>query len=223
VNVEFPDDYHGEQVAGKTVEFDIRVKEVAEPELPEVNEEFARSFGIDDGDIDAFRREIADNLARERDERVSRLTRSRVLEALSRENEMEVPGQLVEREIDSMISMSKSMLAQQGVPTDQFDPDREQYRADAEQRVKSGLILSDIVRKNELKPDQEKVKQRIESMAASYEQPEAFVQWYYSNRERMQQIESAVLEDQVVDMLLEDADVKEVPISLQELTEQSAG
>lgn len=223
VNVEFPDDYHGEAVAGKAVEFQIRVKEVAEPELPEVNEEFVRSFGIEDGDLEAFRREIADNLARERDERISRLTRSRVLEALSRENDIEVPGQLVEREIDSMISMSKSMLAQQGVPTDQFNPDREQYRADAEQRVKSGLILSEIVRKNDLKPDQDKVKQRIESMAASYEQPEAFVQWYYSNRERMQQIESAVLEDQVVDMLLEDAEVKEVPISLQELTEQSAG
>lgn len=223
ITVAFPDDYHGEAVAGQSVEFDIRVKEVAEPELPEVNEEFAKSFGIEDGDIQAFRREIADNLARERDERVARLTRSRVLDALVRENEIEVPDTLVDREIESMISMNKSMLEQQGVATEQFDPDREQYRADAERRVKMGLILAEIVQKHELKPDRNRVKERVERMAASYEQPEAFVQWYYSSRERMQQIEAAVLEDQVVDLLLEDANSKEARISLQELTELPTG
>jgi trigger factor len=223
VTVDFPADYHGQEVAGKNVEFKIRVKQVAEPELPEVNEEFVKSFGIEDGDIDAFRREIADNLARERDERISRLTRSRVIDALIRQNEIDVPGKLVEGEIDAMIAMNRSMLQQQGVPTEQFDPDREQYRADAERRVKIGLIFSEIVRANGLKADQNKVKERIEKMAASYEQPEAFVQWYYSNRERMQQIESTVLEEQVVELLLEDADSKETQISLQELTEQPAG
>ncbi len=223
VTVEFPDDYHGEEVAGKAVEFDIQVKEVGEPELPEVNEEFVKTFGIEDGDIEAFRREIADNLARERDERVSRLTRDRVLDALLEQNDIEAPSQLVDREIDNMIAMSRSMLQQQGVPTDQFDPDREQYRAEAEKRVKTGLILSEIVQKNELKADPEKVKERIERMAASYEQPEAFVQWYHSNRERMQQVEAAVLEEQVVDMLLEGAESRDEPISLQELTEQPAG
>lgn len=223
VNVAFPDDYHGGEVAGKAVVFDIRVKEVAEPVLPEVNEEFVKSFGVEDGDIEAFRREIADNLARERDERVSRLTRSRVMDALIRENDIEVPVKLVEREIDALISMNKSMLQQQGVPTEQFDPDREQYRADAEKRVKMGLILSEIVQKNELKADQNKVKERVERMAASYEQPEAFVQWYYSSRERMQQMEATVLEEQVVEMLLEGADSKEAPVTLQELTEQPSG
>lgn len=223
VNVAFPDDYHGHDVAGKAVVFEIRVKDVAEPELPEVNEEFVKSFGVEDGDIEAFRREIADNLARERDERVSRLVRSRVMDALIRENEIEVPERLVDREIDAMISMNKSMLEQQGMPTEQFDPDREQYRADAEKRVKMGLILSEIVQKNELKADQTRVKERIERMAASYEQPEAFVQWYYSSRERMQQIEATVLEEQVVDMLLEGADSRETRVTLQELTEQPAG
>jgi len=223
VTVNFPDDYHGEAVAGKAVEFDIHVKEVLEPELPEVDEEFARAFGVEDGDLEAFREEIRDNLVRERDERVSRLTRSRVMDALVRANELEVPGALVEQEIDSMIQMNKSMLEQQGVPTDQFNPDRERYREDAERRVAIGLILSEIVRQKELKPDQDKVKQRIEKMAASYEQPEAFVQWYYSNRERLQQVESMVLEEQVVDMLLEGADTRDQPISLQELTEQPGG
>ncbi len=223
VNVAFPDDYHGEAVAGKTVEFNIHVKEVAEPQLPEVNEEFIKSFGIESGDVEAFRREIADNLARERDERVSRLTRSRVMDALIRENEIEAPASLVEREIDAMISMNRSMLEQQGMPTEQFEPDRERYREDAGRRVRMGLILSEIVQRNELKPDPGKVKERIEKMAASYEQPESFVQWYYSSRERMQQMESAVLEEQVVEMLLEDADSRETSVSLQELTDQPAG
>jgi len=223
VTVEFPEDYHGEEVAGKAVEFDIQVKEVAEPELPEVNEEFVKSFGIEDGDIQAFRGEIADNLARERDERISRLTRDRVLDALLEQNDIQAPSKLVEREIDNMIAMSRSMLQQQGVPVDQFNPDREQYRAEAEKRVKTGLILSEIVQKNELKADPDKVKERIERMAASYEQPEAFVQWYHSNRERMQQVEAAVLEEQVVDMLLEGAEARDESISLQELTEQPAG
>ncbi|MFZ0487375.1 MAG: trigger factor [Arenicellales bacterium] len=220
VKVDFPDDYHGEAVAGKAVVFEIQVKEVAEPVLPEVNEEFIESFGIESGDVEAFRREIADNLARERDERVSRLTRSRVMDALIRENNLELPAKLVEREIDNIIAMNRSLLEQQGVPTDRFNPDRESYREDAKRRVAMGLILSEIVQRNELKPDPDKVKERIEKMAASYEQPEAFVQWYYSSRERMQQIESTILEEQVVELLLEGADVKEKKISLAELTEQ---
>lgn len=220
ITVHFPDDYHGDAVAGKAVEFDIKVKEVAGPELPEVNEEFIKSFGVEDGSLEAFREEIRDNLTRERDDRVSRLTRSRVMDALIRENDLEVPAKLVEREIDGMIAMNKSMLDQQGVPTEHFNPDREQYRSDAERRVAMGLILSEIVRRNELTADQDKVKEKIEKMAASYEQPEAFVQWYHSSRERMQQIESAVLEEQVVEFLLQGADVKEKEISLKELTEQ---
>ncbi|HSH44194.1 MAG TPA: trigger factor, partial [Arenicellales bacterium] len=223
VTVTFPDDYHGEEVAGKSVDFEIHVKAVAAAQWPEVNEEFVKSFGIEDGDIDAFRREIADNLARERDERVGRLVRTRVLDALAAANDIAVPGSLVEREIDSMISMAKSMLEQQGMPVEHFDPDREQYRDEAAKRVKTGLVLSEIVRRDELKPDQDRVRQRIEKMAASYEQPEAFVQWYYSNRERMQQVEAAVLEEQVVDLLLESATIKEQKISLEELTEAPAG
>lgn len=220
VTVNFPADYHGEAVAGKAVEFEIEVHKVAEPKLPEVNEEFARSFGVKNGDLDAFRQEVADNLARERDDRVRRLTRTRVLDALIRENELEVPEKLVEREIESMIAMSRTMLEQQGLPTDEFNPDREQYRADAERRVAMGLILSEVVRENDVKPDADRVRERIEKMAASYEQPEAFKQWYYSSRERMQQIESMVLEEQVVELLLEGADTKDETISLQELTEQ---
>jgi trigger factor len=222
VTVSFPDDYHGEEVAGKAVEFKIQVNKVAEPKLPEVNEEFAKSFGVKDGDMEAFRKEVADNLARERDERLSRLTRTRVLDAMIRENDLEVPEKLVEREIESMIAMNKSMLEQQGLPTDQFSPDREQYREDAERRVAMGLILSEVVRKNEMKADPDRVKDRIEKMAVSYEQPEAFVQWYYSSRERMQQVESMVLEEQVVELLLEGADTKDKAISLQELTEQQS-
>ena len=222
VTVKFPEDYHGKEVAGKSVDFDVQIKEVAEPVLPEVNEEFIKSFGVEDGDLQSFRKEIGDNLARERDDRIGRLTRGRVLDALVERNDMEVPGKLVEREIDGMIAMNKSMLDQQGVPTDQFNPDREQYREDARRRVAMGLILSEIVRKNEMKPDADKVEERIRKMAGSYEQPEAFVQWYHSSRERMQQIESTVLEEQVVELLLEGADIMEKKITLQELTEQRA-
>jgi len=222
VTVEFPDDYHGQDVAGRAVEFMIDVKEVAGPELPEVNEEFVKSFGIEDGDVDKFRQEVADNLARERDERVSRLTRARVMDALIRENQIEVPDKLVEQETQSLIQMNRSMLQQQGMPVDQFDPDPEQYRPEAERRVAMGLILSEIVQRNGMTADPERVNQRIERMAASYEQPEAFVQWYHSSKERMQQIESTVLEEQVVEKLLEEADVQDAPISLEELTEQPA-
>ncbi|MEJ2089886.1 MAG: trigger factor [Gammaproteobacteria bacterium] len=222
ITVKFPADYHGKEVAGKEVDFYIQITEVAEPVLPEVNEDFIKSFGVEDGDVKSFRRVIADNLARERDDRISRLTRSKILDALVDRNELELPGKLVEREIEGMIAMNKSMLEQQGVPTDHFHPDREQYREDARRRVAMGLILSEIVRKNELKPDADKVEERIKKMAASYEQPEAFVQWYHSSRERMQQIESTVLEEQVVELLVEGTDIKEKKISLQELTDQAS-
>jgi trigger factor len=220
VTVNFPEDYHGEAVAGRQVEFEIQVKEVAEPELPEVNEEFIKSFGVEDGNLAALHQEISDNLERERDERVSRLTRSRVMDALIRENDLDIPAKLVEREIDGIIAMNRAMLEQQGVPVEHFNPERDLYRVDAGRRVAMGLILSEIVRRNEMKPDQNKVKERIDKMAASYEQPEAFAQWYYSSRERMQQIESTILEEQIVELLLEGADVKEEKVSLKDLTEQ---
>lgn len=215
--VEFPQDYQSQDVAGKEAEFEIQLKEVAEPRLPEIDETFAREFGVEDGDLDKLKQEIRENLSRERDERISRLTRKRVMDALIEKNDFEVPPKLTEREIDNIIASNKAMLEQQGIPADKINPDREQLAPDAERRVALGLILSEVVQSNNILPDDARVKQRVENMAASYEDPKAFIQWYHSSPERVRQIENVVLEEQVVEHLLEGANVKDVTISLEEL------
>lgn len=215
--VEFPADYHGQEVAGKVATFNVTVNEVAEPVYPAVDEEFVKSFGIEDGDIEKLRREVRDNVQREMAERVRRILRQRVFDALIEANDMDLPGKLVEAEIDQLIESNKKILEGQGVPVQRINPDRDNFRESAEKRVALGLIMQAIVEKHDLKPDAARVRERVEAIGAGYEDPAAFVQWYYSDRQRLAQMESMVLEEQVIEQMLASADVRETEISFDEL------
>jgi len=219
IEVKFPDDYHGKEVAGKTAQFKVQIKEVRESVLPEVDEEFAKSFGIESGDIWELKNEVKENLNREMDERISRLLRERVLDALLQVNDIDVPRKLVDQEIDRIIASNKAALAQQGIPAGDYAPERSQFEEDARRRVLLGVIIKAIVDEKNMKPDDGLVRERIEQMARGYEDPAAFVQWYYSDKSRLMQVQSVVLEEQVVEELLRSADVADEQVPFAKLVE----
>jgi trigger factor len=216
ITVHFPKDYHGKDVAGKQVDFQIEVLDVCEPVLPEVNEEFAKSFGIADGSVDKMHQEIRNNLTHEGEEQVARIVRERVMQALIDVNRIDLPGKLVREEVQRMVEADRSMREQQGVGVaEQADP--AQFESEARRRVALGLIVYEVVNANDLKADKTRIRARIEKMAVSYEDPQAFIQWYYGDRKRLEQVESVVLEEQVVKLLLATATVKDQPCSFDRL------
>jgi trigger factor len=210
VEVEFPAEYPAAEVAGKTARFSVTVREVAAARLPEVDEDFARSFGIPDGDVARLRSEVRANMERELGDQVRARIRARVFDAiLERNREVEMPSRLVESEVDRLIGERRTMMESRGIDPDSANIERTQFENDARRRVALGLILAEIVRQSELRPDPDRVRSRIEQMALGYDDPEGFVQWYYSERERLAQIEALIVEEQAVEHLLAGADVDE--------------
>lgn len=221
--VNFPEDYHGREVAGKKAKFNVTVREVNEAVLPDIDAEFAKAFGIEDGDLEKMRDEVSNNVAREMEDRVRRLLRERVLRALIEVNDIQLPIKLVEAEIDHLIESNKAMLEGQGIAVRNIVPDRSRFKEDAERRVALGLIMQAIIQKHDLKPDPDRVRQRVELLATEYEDSDAFVQWYYSDRKRLAQLESMILEEQVIDQMLESADIKDKRVSFDDLMGEIKG
>lgn len=217
LDLQFPADYRNTALAGKAAQFAVTVKQVNEPVLPEVNADFARALGVADGDVETLRREVRGNLERERDDRARRLLRDQVFNTLVEVNGFEVPKAMVQEEIQHLIRMGRSNLEAQGLPAAQLPTDPALYAEQARNRVKLGLILAEIIRKQGLKADPAKVRARIEELAASYDDPREYIAWHYASPERLASAESQVLEDEVVDLLLKTADVADKPMSFQEL------
>jgi trigger factor len=211
VEVTFPEDYN-EKLGGKTAIFTIDAKTVSEPVLPEVDEEFVKSFGIESGDVTELRAEVKSNLETNLESQLSSKLRQRVFDALTEANKAEVPVKMVREEASRMVTEQKNQMIQQGIDAKMLenfpDPEFDVLKPQAEKRVALGLLMMEIIRKQEIKPDEERVNARIEKMASSYEQPEEFVQYYKSNQEALAQVQSLVLEEQVVDFLIEKADVE---------------
>jgi len=217
LDLRFPADYRNVALAGKAVQFAVTLKQVNEPVLPEVNEDFARALGVADGSVEILRREVRGNLERERDDRTRRVLRDQVFKALTEANGFEVPKAMEQEEIQRLIKMSRANLEAQGMSASQLPTDPALYASQARSRVKLGLILAEIIRKHGLKPDPAKVRARIEELAASYDDPREYIAWHYASPERLAEAESQVLEDQVVELLLETAETVEKPMSFQEL------
>ena len=214
----FPDDYHGKDVAGKTAQFEITVAEVAAPKLPEVDAEFAKGLGIADGDIEKMRSEIRTNLEREVKSRLKSRIKDQVMQALLDTTKVEVPKALVEDEIRRVRELTKQDFAARGIPVkdDTLLPD-EMFQKQAERRVNLGLILAEVVRAHQLQARPEQVRAIVEEQAQSYENPQEVVRWYYQAPERLREIESMVLEDNVVEWALNTAKVEEAAIPFDEL------
>ncbi|MBT6208966.1 MAG: trigger factor [Woeseia sp.] len=220
IKVKFPKDYGVETLAGKTADFAITAKSVSESTLPAVDDEFAKLFGVDDGGVESLRSEVKNNLARELKTKLRSVTKERVFEAILGQNKIELPGKMVEQEIDSLIerqnSYAKEMAGGAALP-ELPEPDREAQRVEAERRVALGLIMMELVHEKNIKVDGERVRARVEEMSTGYERSEEFVNWYYGDKQRLAQVESIVLEEQVVEYLIESAKTTEEKVDLDDL------
>ncbi|MDX1594757.1 MAG: trigger factor [Gammaproteobacteria bacterium] len=213
LDLTFPDDYPNQELAGKPAQFAVEIKSVARPDLPELDDAFFASFGIDEGGREAFYDAVKQNMARELEQTTRGRVKSELFDRLVEANDVSVPRTLVEQEIDGMIEQMQQrtgVKAKSGLP-------RELFTEQAERRVKLSLIVGELVRASEIQPDPERVRQAIESHASGYENPEEVIKWIYSNRDQLSSVEMAVLEDQVVDWVLERAKVVDEKIPFDEM------
>jgi trigger factor len=215
-DVTFPDDYTAEELKGKTAQFEVTVKEVAEPRLPELDAEFLESFGIKEGGIDQFRHEVTESMKREVDGAVRNLLRKRVMQELDRLHDVQLPETLVQREIEGL---KEQMLGQMRLPPGSQQPELPSgmFEQEARRRVKLGLVINEVVARDDLKPDPARVRAQIEQLAQGYAQPQQVIEFYYSNERQLQQIEMAVLEEQVIERIVEQAQVTDVAASYEDI------
>ena len=209
LDLTFPEDYHARELAGKPVQFAIKVKKVEAPKLPEVDAEFAKMLGVEDGDLDKMREEIRASMQQELDSKLQTRLKEEVMEVLLRSHDFPVPEALVEQEGQVLARQMQENFARQGLKAEDLKLDPAMFRDQAWRRVKLGLLLAEIVKANDIKVDPERVKARVEEIAAPYEHPEEVVKWYYADPRRLGEVESLVYEDQVVDWVLEHAKVEE--------------
>lgn len=217
-DLRFPDDYHGKEIAGKTARFEVTVREVAEPHLPEVDAAFAKSLGVEDGDLARMRSEIKANLEREVKARLKARVKEQVMQALLDATPIEAPRALVQMEVERLRQAARTDLAARGLvlaPDAPLPP--ELFERQARRRVNLGLILGELVRTHQLHPRPEQVRAQVEEQAQSYERPEEVVKWFYSSPERLGEIESLVMEDNVVAWALGVARVVDKTIAFDEL------
>jgi trigger factor len=213
----FPEDYHGKDVAGKTAQFTITLKQLEWAHLPPVDAEFAKSLGIEDGDAEKMRADIKVNLEREVAGRVKARNKEAVMDALVKVTDMEVPKSMIEQDSERLAEMTRQDMAQRGMDVKNMPFPQELFATKAERRVRLGLILSQLVGDNNLQATQEQVKSQIEDFAQSYEDPKEVLKYYYSDRRRLGEIEALVLEENVVNYVLGKAKVTTKDIAFDEL------
>ncbi len=215
VSISFPAEHANPELAGKTAQFALTVKKVESQTLPEVDEEFCRQFAVQEGGVEALRTEVRSSMTREVNEVVRQRLRAQVLDALYRDNRFEVPRGMVEEQIQQLqVDMARRIGARD---VSQLPP-REQFEEPAKRRVALGLLLGELVRVEELKLDRERVQAKLSDLAASYPNPDEVRRAYLQSADAMRQIESSVMEDQVIDRVIEKAKVEERPTSFKELT-----
>jgi len=213
--VTFPEDYQNKELAGKKAEFAITVNNVSEPTLPELEDDFFSSFDVAEGGLDAFRTEVRANMTRELKNANRNNIKNQVIEGLLEIHEVDAPKALIANEINGL----RQQAMQQFGGGQNIDPSMlpdDLFAEQAERRVILSLVMSEIVSKNDLKPDADTVRGLIEEMAESYEKPEDVVKWYYSDKDQLANIEAMALEDAVIDMVIEKAKVTESNVSYEE-------
>ena len=218
----FPADYHGKDVAGKTAEFTITLKKLEWAHLPAVDAEFAKSLGIEDGDLQKMRDDVKVNLEREVGTRAKGKTKDSVMGALIKVSELDLPKALVDQEVQRLIESTRQDMAQRGMNVKEMPFPPELFSAQAERRVRLGLILAELVKANNLQATPEQVKAQVEDFAQSYEDPKQVLKYYYSDRRRLAEVEALVLEENVVTYVLSQAKVISKSVAFDELMGNNA-
>lgn len=213
----FPTEYQAKDLAGKTVQFEVTMKQIEGPQLPEVDAEFAKSLGVADGDIAKMRTEIKENLEREVTKRLQARIKNQVMDKLLGINPIEVPQALIAIESRQMAEAALRDLEKRGMSTKNVPVEPSWFISQATRRVSLGLILAELVKEKQLFAKPEQVRALVDDFAATYEDPSEVVRWYYSQPQRLSEAEALVVENNVVDWVLSNAKVVDKPISFDEL------
>ncbi|NND37192.1 MAG: trigger factor [Gammaproteobacteria bacterium] len=218
--MKFPKDYHASDLAGQKVEFAVTAKEVAEEVLPEIDEEFVKTFGVASGGVEQFRADVRNNMEREAAARNKAEIKRQVMEQLLDANPIDVPGTLVDQEA---VSLRRESLRNMGI-TDENDPNLpsvDQFRDAGERRVRLGLLVAALVQDNDLEVDRELVKAKVDEVVSPYDDPDEIRKMYFQNPQLMAQVENVVLEEQVIAWLVDKATVTAKKVAFSELMAES--
>jgi trigger factor len=215
--MQFPDDYHGKEVAGKLAMFTITLRDVAAPKVPELDDAFAKTMGIESGDMSKLRDDVRRNLSREVSNRCKAKTKSSVMDALMLSATFDVPKALVSGEAERLADATRQDLQSRGMNVKDAPIPPELFNEQAIKRVKLGLLVGEIVKAQSLQPQEAQIKALVEEMASAYENPEQFVNWYMSQGKHRAEAEAVVIEDNVVAWALSVAKVVDTPVTVEGL------
>jgi len=213
----FPADYHGKEVAGKTAQFSLTVKQVNAPEIPPLDSAFATAFGIKSGSVDDLRAEVESNLKLELKRKLDATLKDQALKGLRQVTQLTLPRQLVEQEALQLARRMAANLQQQGMKPEDIKLSPEMFRPQAEERVALGLILAEVVRDKHLEARPEQVRALVQDVAQTYEQPDAVVRWHFEKPERLNEFEALAVERNVVEWVLSQAKVTDAPTTFEAL------
>jgi trigger factor len=219
--LKFPDDYGSKDVAGKEADFMVTMKKIEAQHLPTVDEAFIKSLGIGAATNEALRADVRKNLEREVKFRVLSRNKGAVMDALVKLSELEVPNSLVAAEVDRMTAAAREDLKQRGVKdADKAPIPAEIFQAQAERRVRLGLVVGELVRQQSLQAKPDQLQSHIEELSQSYEKPAEVMRWYLSDRKRMAEVEAVVVESNVTQHVLGKAKVVDKQLAFSDLMEQ---
>ncbi|MES9957896.1 MAG: trigger factor [Sedimenticola sp.] len=216
LDLQFPEDYRVDSLAGKAATFEVKVTKVAEPVLPEVDDEFAKAFGVAEGGVEALNKEIRSNMERELEDKIRNSLKDQAMEVLLEANPIDVPAVLVKQEAEALLQQMRANMAQQG-HNSEMDIPVNLFEDQAKRRVTLGLVIGEVIKENNIELDADRVRERVEQFAQSYEKPQEVIDYYYGNKQQLAAIENVVLEDQVVDWVLDQAKVEDSPAAFAEL------
>ena len=217
LDLAFPDDYHAKDLAGKATQFEIHINKVEEAKLPEIDDDFAKKLGIKDASVENMRIEIKENMTNELKGRLNSQLKSAVMDALINVHDFDVPKPLIESESEAIKKNMMDNLAQQGMQEQGLKMDASMFADEAIRRVKLGLILSEIVKAEKIEADDDRVKQKIDEIAAPYEQPQQVVDYYMGDKQHLAEIKALVTEEQIVDWAMEKAKVADKNMTFKEI------
>lgn len=220
IMVTFPENYQAEALKGKEAKFAITVSAVSEQIIPELDDAFVEKFGLEEATVDALRAEVRKNMERELNQAVKAKLKTELFDGLLAINNVEVPSALVSQEIDGLRQQAAQQFGGQGFDASQLPA--ELFQDEATKRAQLGLLISEVIKQNEIKVDDDRVRSFLEEMAQAYQEPQQVIEFYLKDKDRLAQVQSAVLEEQVVDKLLQAAQVTEITLGYEDAIKPKA-
>ena len=223
LDLTFPESYHAKELAGKSVQFEIVMNKINEPVLPEVNDEFAKKLGIEDGSVEKFKAEILENMQQELNDKVEAQVKTAVMEELVKAHDVQIPQALVDSEANNLMKQMEQNLVNQGMNKDDLKMSADMFKDQAHRRVLLGLIMAEAVKVHDIDAGEKEIREKVEGIAKPYQDPQEVIDWYYGDKSRLSEIESLVFEDKIIEWVLDQVKVVEKATEFKELMAPKSG